>query len=62
LIEGVGPGPRRILEAEFAEPDEVNDEPARRVVGNLEALRAAISTPVPAEVDDILTWHRLLME
>lgn len=60
LIEGVGPGPRRILEAEFA--DEVNDEPARRVVGNLEALRAAISTPVPARVDDMLTWHRLLME
>jgi Fic family protein len=62
LIEGVGPGPRRILEAEFADTDEVNDEPARRVVGNLEALRAAISTPVPATVDDILTWHRLLME
>jgi Fic family protein len=62
LIEGVGPGPRRILEAEFADTDEVNDEPARRVVGNLEALRAAISIPVPATVDDILTWHRLLME
>ena len=62
LIEGVGPGPRRILEAEFADTDEVNDEPARRVVGNLEALRAAISTPAPATVDDILTWHRLLME
>jgi Fic family protein len=62
LIEGVGPGPRRILEAEFAGTDEVNDEPARRVVGNLEALRAAIATPVPATVDDIMTWHRLLME
>ena len=62
LIEGVGPGPRRILEAEFVAADEVNDEPARRVVGNLEALRAAISTPVPARVDDMLTWHRLLME
>lgn len=62
LIEGVGPGPRRILEAEFADVDEVNDEPARRVVGNLEALRAAISTPVPAQVDDMLMWHRLLME
>jgi Fic family protein len=61
LIEGVGPGPRRILKAEFAETGEVNDEPARRVVGNLEALRAAISTPVPATVDDMLTWHRLLM-
>lgn len=62
LIEGVGPGPRRILEAEFADADEVSDEPARRVVGNLEALRAAISTPVPAGVDDMLIWHRLLME
>lgn len=62
LIEGVGPGPRRILEAEFADTDEVNDEPARRVVGNLEALRAAIATPVPAGMEDILRWHRLLME
>lgn len=62
LIEGVAPGPRRILEAEFAGADELNDEPARRVVGNLEALRAAISTPVPATVDDILRWHRLLMD
>jgi len=62
LIEGVGPGPRRILEAEFADLDELNDEPARRVVGNLEALRTAISTPVPARVEDMLTWHRLLME
>jgi Fic family protein len=62
LIEGVGPGPRRILEAEFASTDEVNDEPARRVVGNLVALRAAISTPVPAGVGEMLTWHRLLME
>jgi Fic family protein len=32
------------------------------VVGNLEALRAAIATPVPATVDDLLAWHRLLME
>ena len=62
LIEGVGPGPRRALEAEFADTDEINDEPARRVVDNLEALRAAIATPVPARVDDILEWHRLLME
>ena len=62
LIEGVGPGPRRILEAEFAEIDEVSDVPAGAVVGNLEALRGAISTPVPVGVDDMLTWHRLLME
>ena len=62
LIEGVGPSPRRILEAEFADVDELNDEPASRVVGNLAALRAAISTPVPAQMEDMLTWHRLLME
>lgn len=62
LIEGVGPGPRRILEAEFADGEELDDEPARRVVGNLEALRSAIATPVPARVDDMLNWHRLLME
>lgn len=62
LIEGVDPGPRRILEAEFANTDDLDDEPARRVVGNLEALRAAIATPIPAAVDDILTWHRLLMD
>lgn len=62
LIEGVGPGPRRILEAEFADEAELDDEPARRVVANLAALRAAIATPVPASVEDILDWHRLLME
>lgn len=62
LIEGVGPGPRRILEAEFAGDAEVNDEAARRVVGNLEALQAAVATPVPASVGDMLEWHRLLME
>ena len=62
LIEGIGPGSRRILEGEFAEVDELNDEPARQVVGNLEALRAAIATSVPAQVDDMLAWHRLLME
>ena len=62
LIEGVGPGPRRILEAEFAEAEDVNDEAARRVVGNLQALRAAVATAMPATVADILEWHRLLME
>jgi Fic family protein len=62
LIEGVGPGARRILEAEFGGPDELDDEPARRVVGNLEALKVAISTPVPATVEDMLHWHCLLME
>jgi Fic family protein len=51
-----------MIEAEFVDAEEVDDEPARRFVGNLEALRAAIATPVPATVDDILAWHRLLME
>lgn len=62
LIEGVGPGPRRVLEAEFAGAEDVNDEAARRVVGNLQALRTAVSTPMPATVADLLEWHRLLME
>lgn len=62
LIEGVGPGPRRILEVEFAGDEELNDEAAQRVVGNLEALQAAVETPVPASVEHILEWHRLLME
>lgn len=61
LIEGVGPGPRRVLEAEIADSNEIDDEPARRVVANLAALRGAIATPVPAQVEDMLTWHRLLM-
>lgn len=61
LMEGVGPGARRVLEAEFA-TDEVDDEPARRVVGNLVALREAINTPVPPSIEDLLSWHRLLME
>lgn len=62
LIEGVGPGPRRVLEAEVAAAEEVNDEQARRVVGNLEALRDAISTHIPARSEDILRWHRRLMK
>ncbi|MEX1124154.1 MAG: Fic family protein [Acidimicrobiia bacterium] len=61
LIEGVAPGPRRILEAEIASDDEVNDESARRVVTNLAALRDAMSTSIPASHEDILRWHRLLM-
>ena len=62
LIEGVGPGARRILEAEFADSEEIDDEQARRVVGNLDALKTAISTPVPARPDDILDWHGMLMK
>lgn len=62
LIEGVGPGPRRILEAEIAGSTEINDEEARRVVGNLVALRDAMETEIPAESEDLLRWHRKLME
>lgn len=62
LIEGLGPGPRRILEAEMATDSEINDETALRVVANLGALRDAMETPVPAATGDILRWHRLLME
>jgi Fic family protein len=62
LIEGVGPGPRRILEAEIADEGEVNDEEARRVVGNLEALRDAMTTEIPAKPGDLLRWHQKLME
>ena len=61
LIEGVGPGPRRILEAEVANENEINDEQARRVVSNLEALKDSVSTPFPVRSEDILRWHRLLM-
>ncbi len=62
LIEGVGPGPRRILEAEIAGEDEIHDEQARRVMGNLAALGDAIATPIPAQSEDILRWHGLLMK
>ena len=62
LIEGIGPGPRRILEAEIATETEIDDEAARRVVGNLEALRDAMITEIPAKADDFMRWHRKLME
>lgn len=61
LIEGVGPGPRLILEAEVAGENEINDEDARRVVSNLEALRDAMQTEIPALPADYLRWHKKLM-
>lgn len=61
LIEGVGPGARRILEAEIATEVEIDDEEARRVVNNIEALRDAVKTEIPARPDDLLRWHRTLM-
>ena len=62
LIEGVGPGPRRILEAEIAGDQEIDDEAALRVVGNLAALRDAMESALPSRPEDILRWHRKLME
>lgn len=62
LIEGIGPGPRRILEAEIAGATEIDDEPAQRVVSNFEALRDAMETALPIQPGDILRWHRKLME
>ncbi|MGQ0847733.1 MAG: Fic family protein [Actinomycetota bacterium] len=62
LIEGLGPGPRRILEAEVAVETEIEDEAARRVVSNLDALRDATESALPIRLADILRWHRKLME
>lgn len=61
LIEGIGPGVRRVLEAEFAAINELDDEAAFRVVSNYEALQDAISTPIPPSEDDLLRWHRTLL-
>ncbi len=61
IIEDLAVGPRRILEAQIADPGELRDPIAERIVGNLEGLRDALATPYPATVDDILRWHRILM-
>lgn len=61
LIEGIGPGPRRILEAEVADETEIDDEAARRVVRNFAALRDAMATRIPPRSEDLLRWHRMLM-
>ena len=62
LIEGIEAGPRRVLEAEFAEPNEVRDPHAERVVSNLRALVDALETEPELEASDLLNWHRLLNE
>lgn len=62
LIEGEAAGPRRILEAEFAGPGEIEDPVAARVIQNLEGLRDALETPLPATTEDLLRWHRRLTE
>lgn len=62
IIEGLTAGPRRILEAEFADDAEVHDEIGTRIVKNLQGLREAISTDRPPRSEDFLRWHRILME
>lgn len=62
IIEDVAAGPRRVLEAEVAHKGELRDPIAERIIGNLEGLRDAIETSHPAEPQDYLRWHRLLME
>lgn len=62
IIEGLTAGPRRILEAEFADDVEVRDEIGTRIVGNLQGLRDAISTARTPRSEDFLRWHRILME
>ena len=62
IIEGLIAGPRRVLEAEFAGTGQVDDEIGTRIVGNLDALRDAVSTAKPPKSDDFLRWHRILTE
>lgn len=62
IIEDIAVGPRRILEAEVATAGESHDPLAERIVGNLEALRDALSTPFPAGSTDYLRWHQMLTE
>lgn len=62
IIEDLDVGPRRILEAEIAHASDIRDPIAERIVGNLEGLRDAFTTPFPASPSDYLRWHRLLME
>ncbi len=60
LIEGIEAGPRRVLEAEFAGPGEIDDPGAERVVSNLRALVDALASGPGLEKRDLLRWHRLL--
>ena len=62
IIEGLDVRPRRILEAEYAQSDEVNDAVASRIVANLRGLEDALTLSAPATERDILRWHRILME
>jgi Fic family protein len=59
-IAGITAGPRRVLEAEFAGSDEINDKAGTRIVRNLYGLQDATKTTWPARSVDFLRWHRLL--
>lgn len=45
----------------MADEEEINDEAARWVMGNIAALRDAMETKIPARPNDLLRWHRRLM-
>lgn len=62
IIEGLDVRPRRILEAEFADADEVDDPIARRIVANLRGLEDALETARPIAGSDLLRWHAILMK
>jgi len=62
IIEGLDVRPRRILEAEFAETDEVDDPIARRIVANLRGLEDSLETARPIGESDLLRWHAILMK
>ena len=62
IIEGLDIRPRRILEAEFAESDEIDDPIAGRIVANLRGLEDALETPRPLDGSDLLRWHTILMK
>ena len=61
IIEGLDVRPRRILEAEFAEQEDVNDPVAQRIVANLRGLEKALSLNRAARESDLLRWHQTLM-
>ncbi len=60
LIEGIEAGPRRVLEAEFANAREINDPRASRIVSNLDALVDALSSAQSLTSNDLLRWHGIL--
>lgn len=66
-IEGLEVGPRRLMRAEAARQmgEEPGDVGAEEVLGNIDAMRAALEiagSEGPFSVDGLLTVHRRLME